>query len=77
MSSIERRLLALPESPTAPQVARALGVTEQTVHRWGQDGTLPRPVRLGARKTYFDREELLARLRELDAARADEPAAAS
>jgi predicted DNA-binding transcriptional regulator AlpA len=64
MSPTEQRLAELPDSVGVRQLARALRVTEQTVRRWGNDGTLPRPIRLGPRKTYFARDEVLARIRQ-------------
>ena len=64
MSPTEQRLTQLPDSVNVRQLARALRMTEQTVRRWARDGTLPRPSRMGPRKCYFARDEVLARIRQ-------------
>jgi excisionase family DNA binding protein len=56
---------------TTGQVARALGVTTQTIHNWIRDGRLP-AARLGGR-TVVHRDSVLRTLEELEKARPKPP----
>ena len=38
---------APPPTVSADEIARALGVHVSTVWRWGRDGQLPKPIRIG------------------------------
>lgn len=45
---------------TVTEVARAAGVTRQTLWRWRQDGSIPRGVRYRGRQLLFTLAELQA-----------------
>lgn len=42
------------------EIAETLGVSKQTVLRWGKDGTLPAPYRIGSNALRFDAGEFEA-----------------
>lgn len=59
----------LPDKPLlrASDLSKALGVSIQTILRWGRDGTLPRPLRIGPKVIAWPRASIEAHIAKLTA----------